>query len=192
MISELIILSILSIENDEDQKFMTDLYIQYYPLMKKKVFLYVKNNEYVDDIIHDAYIKLIEKISLLKTFERYVLTSYVSSTIENAAINFVKKDNTKYKLMFTYEDDNNIEFEPDMETPESLFFERVEKEKIHNAIDRLPNKYRLILQYKYFQNMSDKEIASNFGIKSESVREYLTRARRMAYKILKEEGNLNE
>ena len=64
-------------------------------------------------------------------------------------------------------------------------------EHLQGAILGLPERYRLILEGKYILEMNDDEIAEQFSIKPTSVREYLTRARRKVYTILKEGDVLN-
>jgi RNA polymerase sigma-70 factor (ECF subfamily) len=52
-----------------------------------------------------------------------------------------------------------------------------------NAILNLPEKQKELLYFKYMLGMNDSEIAAIFDIAPDSVRQYLTRARRSAKKI---------
>ena len=54
---------------------------------------------------------------------------------------------------------------------------------------QLPDKYRDLLNYKYLLELTDAEIAELIGIKKDSVRQYLTRARRAVYALYQEDGN---
>jgi len=191
MMGELITLAILNIDDEADQIFMVDLYSNYYNLMYKKALAYVKNPHDAQDIVHDAYEKLIEKISTLRKFNRYTLTSYIVFTIENISLNFIKRRDKQADLVLLYEDGDGMQYVPDTETPEKIFFEKDGAKRLRKAIDQLKPKYRLALDCKYFQDMSDKEIAEIIGIKPESVREYLSRARNMVHQILTKEYDLS-
>ena len=58
-----------------------------------------------------------------------------------------------------------------------------------DALLRLPDRERELLRMKYYEELSDREIARLLGINSGSVRTYLTRARRHLGDILKEAEN---
>ena len=191
MINELIILAIAGIENESDQNFMADVYANYYNLIYKTAFSFVKNEPDAQDIAHDVYINLILKISLLKTFKSSTLTSYIVFTTENTSLNFIKRRNKTSELMFLYGDDESVYYVPDTETPEKIFFENNGSEILKKAIEQLSTKYRLALYCKYFQDMPDKEIAEVIDIKPSSVREYLVRARNAVHKILEKEYDFN-
>lgn len=66
----------------------------------------------------------------------------------------------------------------------------LEIEQVSDAIRQLPDNYRLALEAKYLLNMNDEEISRILGIRKGSVRQYLTRARRMVYAICR--GSSNE
>lgn len=76
--------------DDDDSMFMLNLYKNYYGLAKKTIYNMIDGKNDVEDLINDVFIKLIEKISLLRTFERCKLTSYIVYTIRSIAINLFK------------------------------------------------------------------------------------------------------
>ncbi|MPN57023.1 hypothetical protein SDC9_204717 [bioreactor metagenome] len=53
-------------------------------------------------------------------------------------------------------------------------------ESLKNAICKLPQNQKDLLYFKYILEMSDDEIANVLGIAPNSIRQYLTRARRNA------------
>mgnify|MGYP001198478937 CR=1 FL=1 len=80
----LIFLSI--IEDDDDKKFMLNLYQQYYPLMKQRAYSIIKDYGVIDDLIQDAFVKLIPKISLLRSLSSYKMTSYIIYTMKHICL----------------------------------------------------------------------------------------------------------
>lgn len=196
MINDLIFLLIANIENEEDQNFAAQLFTDYSKMMIRKAFYYVNNRTDAEDIVQIAFEKLMkpEIISKLRTKESCTLISYIVLTVRNTAKDFLKSSVTTHEATFFHESDNEDEeapeeLIPDLETPEKAFFDKNDKEIIHKAVNQLPEKYRLILEYKYFQEMTDKEIAAELDIKADSVRAYLTRARKKLTEILTRESD---
>ena len=58
--------------------------------------------------------------------------------------------------------------------------------EMYTVIQSLPEKQRDILYFKYILEMDDAEIAEIFKITPASVRQYLTRARRVARQTIQE------
>ncbi|MDD4621440.1 MAG: sigma-70 region 4 domain-containing protein [Methanosarcina sp.] len=59
------------------------------------------------------------------------------------------------------------------------------------AVLRLPPKQKYLLYFKYLLEMNDKDIAEILNISPDSVRQYLTRARRETKKLIDKEMNLD-
>ena len=191
MVNELIILAVASLDNDQDQIFMADLYVNYINLMYRKALDYVGTEYDAEDITHNVYLNLIKKVSLLKTLERHTLVAYIVYSIKNASLNFIKNRDNNLNAIFLYSNDDTIDDVYDVyETPEEIILEKYENEKLHEALEQLNTKYKFILECKYFQNLSDREIAEILDITPDYVRKYLERARKSLRKILEREREL--
>ncbi|MBR2639849.1 MAG: sigma-70 family RNA polymerase sigma factor, partial [Oscillospiraceae bacterium] len=59
--------------------------------------------------------------------------------------------------------------------------------ELRAALEKIPEKYKNILEFKYILGLSDFEIGERFGISESAVRSCLARARRKAYSVMKEE-----
>ena len=194
MINESIIWIILNIENEDDRNFIAELYDNYYSLIKNSINKTLKRdtNE-IKDLIHNVIVQLIKKISLLRTFDKFTLISYITVVSKNIAINFMKHNNIKSNFIYdgdgediigSVNDNNNV--------PEELIIIQEDSENLNKILYELPEKHRLILQFKYFYEMSDEEIAGIFDIKPKSVKVYISRARKMTYKLFRERGEKYE
>ena len=192
MVNELIILAVANIDNEQDQIFMTELYDNYYSLMYKKALEYVQNQHDAEDIAHDVYIKLMKKIPTLKGLECCTLVAYIVYSVKNTSLNFIKSRNKNSEAMFLYGDDELLkDIRGDTDTPEEIFIDKYDAEALHEAIKRLNPKYALVLECKYFERLSDNNIAKILSIKPDSVREYLTRARKALKKMLEKEPDFH-
>jgi len=184
---------ILAIEDDSDREFMITVYVELYPTMKSTAYQIINDHHATEDIVHDAIAKLIEKLDTIRVLERPALVSYISRTVRNTAINYYNKQMSDKKALFygLGPDESDIQAD-DWETPEEVFNIKADYEELGLAIRRLSEKERDILFMKYNQQLSDQEISDIMGIKKDSVREYLTRARRKAKQYITEGGAENE
>ncbi len=182
-------LAILEMDNISDKHFMEQLYIDNENLMYFYAFKFVNKHNDAEDIVNDTCLKLIKKIPLLRTLECYVLKSYIVSTIERTAINYIKKQsriNSRSVYDYSFET-----LQSDDDGPVELFAQYVKNENLQKAIELLPSNYKQLLQLKYFDAFDDEAIAKTIGISKDSVRVYVNRARKKLKAIL-EGGDFNE
>jgi RNA polymerase sigma-70 factor (ECF subfamily) len=179
---------IAAIEDDDDRVFMLNLYNNYYGLVRKTVYSITYDNTDIEDLINDVFIKLIGKISVLRKLDCCKATSYVVYTTRSVTINYLKHLSVVKKHTYYGEDadiaDSLISVDNDME---DRFVNQSDLEALGNAILKLPQKQKDLLHYKYVLEMNDAEIAEILDIDRNSVREYLTRARRNAKKLMEKE-----
>lgn len=178
--------------DDDDRDFMLKIYKNYYSYARKKIYDITHDHEKIEDLVDDVFVKLIEKISVIRTLSSCNLTSYVVSTIRSVSINYNNHKNVESKYMYHDNDAdlagdflNNIE--DDSESSLEILIQQEEAELLSDAISKLPQNQQDVLYFKYILEMKDEEIAEIFGVASNSVRQYLTRARRNAKKLIEKE-----
>ncbi|ADY57018.1 RNA polymerase, sigma-24 subunit, ECF subfamily [Syntrophobotulus glycolicus DSM 8271] len=182
-------LVILAIENDDDREYITELYVQYYSIMKKTAYQILRNYDIVDDLINEAFLKLIEKISTLRALECCKRTSYIVYTIRNISIDYIKHRTVETKMVFMGMEDDLMDSIPDTaNTPEEISAAKETYEELGAAIETLSERDRDLLYCKYNLELKEKEIAEVMNIPVNNIRQYLVRARRRALKTLNERG----
>lgn len=186
----MIMMLIAAIEGDDDKAFMLNLYQDYYGLVRKNVYNITHDANNKEDLINDTFIKLIEKISLIRTLDSCKTAAYVVYTSRSVAINFIKHRDVQKKHAYYGEDMDLLEKLPG---PDDVIEDRIihqeEIAELGNAILKLPEKQKDLLYFKYILEMNDRDIAQIFGISPDSVRQYLTKARREAKKLMDKEMN---
>ena len=179
--------AIAQLDND-DRAFMLNLYKNYYNLARKNIFSITHSREDVEDLINDVFIKLIEKITLLRTFDSCKTTTYIVYTIRSVSINYVKHKAIETKHLYFSEYMDILEDFPDSESGlDDRLIRQEESYLLEKAISLLPQSQKDLLYFKYLLDMSDQAIAEVLGIAPNSVRQYLTRARRNAKKLIERE-----
>jgi RNA polymerase sigma-70 factor (ECF subfamily) len=178
-----------ALKDDDEKTFILNVYRDYYGLVRKHIFHITQDTGHLDDLINDTFIKLIEKISLLRTLESCKLAVYVVYTVRSVAINFVKHRDVENKhLFYGMEEDLAEELVGDGAVEDGIIREE-ELAELGNAITRLPEKQKDLLYFKYILKMDNEQLGEILGIAPASVRQYLTRSRRCLRRLIEEEVN---
>ena len=167
-------LALMTIEDNDDRAFLTQLYQQYGGLMYRVAYDCLRDHHDAQDVVNDVIVKLIDKIPLLRGRERCVVRSYVVSAIRRTSLNALKKRGRKVLL----DEEALADMPDDHATVEADAIARASQADIAAALGRLPERERQLLRWKYFEEYADEEIAALLGIGKDSVRAYLTKARR--------------
>ena len=86
------------------------------------------------------------------------------------------------------DDSDVLNSKADDEEVDSGLIREAEIETLKTALQALNEKERLLLELKYGDEKSNAEIAKIFAIKADSVRSYLTKARRHLQEKINEES----
>lgn len=180
------------LSDENDRAFILDLYNSHYAFVRKTIFNITKENKDIEDLINDVFIKLIEKLPVLKMLNKYKTVTYVYYTAKSIAINhIIHRDIENKHLYYGLDKDLSECFISDECSLESKILNDSEFEALGRTILNLPQKQRDLLNYKYILELTDTEIGELIGIAANSVREYLTRARHDAKTLIKEEKEVN-
>lgn len=176
-------------DNYESRQFFTDLYLLYRPLMIREGLKYIDDLSVVEDLIHDAFIKFIEKEELLRSFSCCTLRTYIVYTIRNTSISFLRKRAVESRRLVGIDNQQETECtSDDALLPEEVIIMDEKKKEFIKVWDTLPEDTRELLAGKYILRMSDAELAEEFCCSPDSIRMKLTRARRRALEMMKKGG----
>lgn len=170
---------ILAIEDESDREFMSSLYLQYEKLMYSTILKVTQDNWLVDDIFQSTFEKLIDRIPLLKTFDRDRLVNYLIVACRNTAYNVCQS-----QARHLAEDiDDYIGVASSIRgaaSVEDCVILQNQLDCLQKIWTQLDTRSRYILESKYILEKSDAEIAADLKIKPGSVRMALARARKHA------------
>ena len=168
-------LLILEIEDPQDREFMESLYISYNRLMYSEIKKILKNDWDTEDVQQMVLIRLIGKISLLRTLDRNRLVNYIITASKNTAYNYIRDNKRAPEFSF---DEAVDSFEDDVYISEDDHLMMVEAlEDVGAAWRALDLRSRQLLEAKYILDETNEEIAREIGVRTSSVRMLLTRAR---------------
>lgn len=174
--------AVLSKQNT--RAFVLELYHTHYDLVYRTIVAVMHEPSQIEDLVNDTFVKLIEKIPLLHTLEQHKRAAYIFYTARSIAINFIRRRDLHNKHLF-YTD--QVERDAQVGTELDILDQILKAEEIvslREAVLKLPEQQKDLLYFKYMLEMPDVEIAKTLKISSPSVRQYLTRARRAAKRIM--------
>lgn len=172
---------ILSIMDDSDREFMKALYIKYHLTMFRMARALTDSKFDAEDVVNNACVSLIKKISVLRHLDCNVLEGYIISTVKNAAYMLHRKKSACREVSG---EETLLFVESGTPAPDERILQECTIEELMNALDRLSESDQAIIRMKYFEKLSDREIAKMLDIQEVSVRSKLTRARKRIYILL--------
>ena len=179
---------IAAIEDDYEREFIIKIHDDYYVEMKKRAYRFLRNNEEAEELVQDAFVKLIERVEVVMKVDKNKLPGYVMSTVKNLALNKIRVNQRKGDYEFSRDDAELAKWLKDsQDLPEDLYQKEEELYLIHKKLSELPERDNLLLEAKYILQLKDEEIAKQFNISQHSVRTYIMSARRKAYALFKED-----
>ncbi len=175
---------IMAIENDDERDFMIRLYIDYKALMRKQAAERLDDDFFVEDVVQETCERLIKNIDTIMHISRWALPSYIALTVRSAAVECNKRESADDAANAGEIGEQFVDSSVDIEAE---VLSKYELEAVKNAIEKLPQKYKDALNYKYFLNMDNDEIAKALDIKPAGVYMYIKRARQKLLEIINEE-----
>lgn len=134
-----------------------------------------------EDLVQELFIKLWE-CGLYSQLRPKTLRTYLYTAVHNRALNLLDK-NDPLKLAFQVDD--GLEFwEENNESEEEMM------RQVDEAIAKLPDRSREIVELVYLKNMKYKEVAEKLQISISTVKTLLVNSLKMLRKEFKDKNNL--
>lgn len=176
-----------SVNLNNEQK--STLYKNYYKLVYRTVYYYVKNVDISKELTNEAFITSFEKYDTLKDVSKY------RNWICRIASNLAKQYLIKNKRLYFIEDYENLNMKT--KSTETEVLEKFEKDEIilliRNSLNKMNGDYKEILILRYYNKLSYKEISNNLDLNMGTVKNRLHRAKKVLCRYVEEfiEGDMN-
>lgn len=168
-----------------DQDAFKELMNKYQKPLYFHIVKMVKNNEQIEDIIQESFVKAFSNLNSYNT--NYAFSTWLYRITTNHTIDHLRKK----KLQTTSinepirSKDGEMQFQivGNAETDRQII--RKERKKIvSDAIQNLPEKYREVIEMRHLEEMSYQEISEQLDLPLGTVKAHIFRAREMLYKAL--------
>ncbi len=155
---------------------LDELFRRYYVDLCRVAIRLVRDAAASEDIVQEVFTRLWTKRSKLPG-EAQAVGPYLRRSVRNRSLNYLR-DRKRIPV-----DDGELPESADTAPPPSASLEQEElRTRIHAAIDRLPERCRLVFVMSKVEEMSQREIADQLEISVKTVENQMTRA----YKFLRE------
>ncbi|AOZ91013.1 RNA polymerase sigma factor [Paenibacillus crassostreae] len=168
------------------------IYYEYYDYVYGMVYYIVKDHAATEDIIQDAFIQIIKKKPIFDNVIK--LKAWLKVVTKNSSINYLRK-NKKHRnqvdieSVYTYIDEG-------LQVPisvENFVESKMMEDSIQAIVNSLKPEFRVLIEYRWKQGLSYREISELLDISEEVIKQRLFRARENVKKKLhKEWGVMDE
>ena len=180
------LLLIASIECQEDRDLIAEFHKTKLNLLYHEAGKFISGKENIEDVVYDTFVKIIEKIDVFKSLHPKQRDKYATVAVRNLCYLHLRKEQHFSIVSFDeLLETTDVIRESD---PERITEQRLFNQQIHSIISQLDTEERLLLEQKYILHWTDTEMAQLYGIKTNSLRMKLTRAKRSLFKQIQEQG----
>ncbi|EAZ79527.1 RNA polymerase sigma factor [Algoriphagus machipongonensis] len=171
---------------DKDQQAYASLMKRYKKAVFFMILKMIRDADDAEDLTMEAFAKAFKNLHRFK--KDYTFSTWLFRIATNNTIDFIRKKKLKtMSLNNTLTDDSgnsvNIDVEDDDNNPQDEFIRSQRIEMVRIFVDKLPAKYRKLVQLRYFDELSYEEIAQELEKPLGTVKAQLHRSRELLYEI---------
>lgn len=170
-----------------DEKAYAELSNKYQKPLYFHIRKMIRETDYVEDLVQDIFMKAFKNLKNYKN--DYAFSTWLYRIATNHTIDYLRKkklDTFSINIDSSDEDQAPIQLEDEDTHTDEPMIRRQRKNKVHEAIDQLPEKYRLIIIKRHIEEKSYQEISEEMDIPLGTVKAHIFRARELLYKYMKD------
>lgn len=174
-------------QSDKDRA-ISELYEYYIPYFKHYFHSCLHNEDDAKDMANDFIIQILKNLTKFKF--TYAFSTWARSVAHNYLIDCVRQKNRKVNTVsidssIPTDDGSSIVFElpSNSQTPYQVIEKKERYQDLNEKLKTLKPSYRLIIQLRYFQELSYAEIAEKLDISLGTVKAHLFRAKQEMRKL---------
>lgn len=175
------------IENDDDRDFIAALYKGKRKLWVNKAYALTHDWQTAEDMVSDSFVKLIDKIELLRSLDCYKATAYVVITIENTCKTYLTQNSKHGSYVDYFAESGMDQVKSDFST-ENAVMDKLDLELAKAAIEKLNESEKNFIVKSYFERLDDHEISRQTGMKYNNIRTYRCRLVNKIKKLCQKES----
>ncbi len=159
------------------------LYDETFTMLFRVARRITNSDEAAEDVVHDSYIKAVERWGIFPT--RDDAKYWLIRVVKNNALNWIKRKGREQKVYQRY----FKEMDAASESPEDEALKGELTHDMRRYLDKLPEKFRMVLVLKEYGLLNYKEIGRVMGIAEGNVKVRVFRAREALAAMMREDGN---
>lgn len=168
---------------ENDQEALAEIYKISSPAVYKTIWVLIKDEDTVYDILQDTYVKAFTRLDQLQNPDK--LIPWLKMIANNLAKDWLKKSKPVFFTdIYGGEELEDIPFEESIEdvrselNPEMAMDQQEAKRLVMEILDHLPEDQRVVIGMFYYEEMSVKDIAQTLGVSENTVKSRLSYGRK--------------
>jgi len=171
-----------------DQQAYQQLVDKYQRALHFHILKLVRNRDVVDDLVQEAFLKAFD---CLNSYNRqYAFSTWIYRIATNHTIDYLRKKKLSTlsidEPVQGKDGDMQMELTDEAASTDREVIEKQRRKMVRDAVEALPEKYRLVVRMRHMQEMSYEEIAEELGLPLGTVKAHIFRARELLNKHLKD------
>lgn len=140
----------------------------------------LKDEQYAEDVVSETFYKVAKHFNKVKNIPNDEIGYYIIAIAKNTAYTMYTQIHKRADILTANEENELLQ----TESNEFTSIERFESSELYDCIDKLPEKQKTMLLYKYGYGFTIKEISKMFDEKENTVKVYLQRAKKKLAELL--------
>lgn len=174
--------------DDNDQSAYAELMRLYRDSIYYMLIKIVKNSDDAEDLTLDTFGKAFRYLD--KYSPKYAFSTWLFRIAVNNSIDYIRHKNNSPQCLdddlseagtLRLVDGSESNFSP---TPEQEVIDKQRVQMLKIAVTQLPDKYRKVVELRYYEDLAYDEIAERLGISLSNVKIQLLRAKNMLSEIM--------
>lgn len=174
----------------DDKKYcqrFQDIYDNYKNQMWYTANSLLHDEFFAEDAVHDAFFGIAKNFSKIKSFDEKAIRSYVLTAAYRAALAYIRKEKRAGEII-------NLENAWSLKDRKSDYeFDKIEMSDLaYSIIKNMPDTYRDVMYFHFVLGLNEREISDQLGKNINTVRQQISRGRKMFIDKFQKEENRHE
>ena len=167
---------LMMIESDADRHYFMELYVKYEKMLLRTAReRFPRDMHAAEDVVQNSWIRVIRNLDKIRAVPEQKRGYYLIVIVRNEAASYQRR--LHYDLSF---EDEIFKDELSVEGPEAV--------TVYDLIRQMPDTYRAVLEMRFVEERSTKEIAKALHLKEGTVSSRIHRGKALLMDALREEG----
>jgi RNA polymerase sigma factor (sigma-70 family) len=171
-----------------DQKAYAELMSRYRDSVYFMLLKMINNKDDADDLTIEAFGKAFKRLA--QYTPNFAFSTWLFKIATNNCIDHIrKKKNNTFSIDKPFTDDEGGEMTMDLRSeqldPEEKVMKKQKVMMMHEVVEKLKPRYKMLIEMRYFEELSYEEIAEKLELPLGTVKAQLFRAREFLQNILK-------
>ena len=160
------------LETHDDRQKMSDLYATYREYLLRIALTILHSQADAVDVLHQAFVRIARDFSKIGEIPSDQTRNFLVITVRGLALDLIDRRRKVIEVSFSDLDQSEDAF-----AVEDDVLEQLEYEALRHTLELLPRMHRDMLYYRYYSELSVKEIAGFTRLSESAVKKRLERAR---------------